>query len=301
MSWTNETLAVAASKRLKMDGRSILTLMSFVSNALNNLARQTANDSLKKFYLMSDPDSTTVAITADAFNNVADLSSLMDSPQVMIDNLQYGTVFYGPPINTFTQYNLITSITVANSGTAAMNGVYTSRGSSSGHFYYNLTGEDDSTTLSAVVYPWTISDSSGVVRYSDVEITPSVYPWLDTYESASPSYDPPPTVTGSTDATQVRITSHGYQTGNAVRFSGISGKISGVSESTTYYVIVVDSNTVSFATSLANAFAGTALTLTGEGDGTVTITPYGRTVAQWLQSPNQASLTQAVPFDYTYI
>lgn len=95
-------VATAASKRLKMDGRSILTLQSFINNSLNNLARECANDDYKKRYLMTDPASVTATITSDGtFRYYADLSADIFSPQIMLDYLQYGTIFYVPATQTF--------------------------------------------------------------------------------------------------------------------------------------------------------------------------------------------------------
>jgi hypothetical protein len=205
---TELTIATAASKRLKMDGRSLLSLMSMVGNALNNLARQTANDSLKRMYLMTNPASVTKAITNSTFNYYADLTTLIASPQIMLDNLQYGTVFYIYP-----------------TGTCASD------------------------------------DGGGVVA-------------------------------------QIAQT---YPTGLAVRITNTTGNFVGLSENTTYYLIYISTETYKFATTLANALAGTAITTSTGTPGTVTVTPYERTIAQWLQSPNQASFTQAIPFSYTYI
>lgn len=71
----------------------------------------------------------------------------------------------------------------------------------------------------------------------------------------------------------VTIPSHGY-------FNGLKGQLTttgtlpaGVTTTTDYFIIVVDANTVQFATSLANALAGTAINLTDEGNGVHTFTP----------------------------
>lgn len=86
MSLNHTQAAILASKRLKMDGRSLLTLQSYVGNALNNLARQCANDDYKKRYLMTLPSATTSTITSDsAFRYYSDLSTLMTTPQIMLD------------------------------------------------------------------------------------------------------------------------------------------------------------------------------------------------------------------------
>lgn len=72
------------------------------------------------------------------------------------------------------------------------------------------------------------------------------------------------TVTGSGTAAsnQATFTNHGInRTGFRVRLS--SGTLSGLSVSTDYFAIVVDSNTLAFATTQANALAGTRVAITG--------------------------------------
>lgn len=110
--------ATAASKRLKMDGRSILTLQSYINNALNNLARDCANDDYKRRYLMTNPASVTATITNDgAFRYYAELTSILADPQVMLDYLQYGTIFYVPATQTFTSVNVSGNrISITNHG-----------------------------------------------------------------------------------------------------------------------------------------------------------------------------------------
>lgn len=103
MSLNDLQVATLASKRLKLDGRGLLPLMSYVSNALNNLARQCANDDYKRRYLMTAPASTTSTITSDSgFRYYTDLSTLIASPQIMVDYLQYGTIFFIPLTRTWT-------------------------------------------------------------------------------------------------------------------------------------------------------------------------------------------------------
>jgi hypothetical protein len=70
---------------------------------------------------------------------------------------------------------LVDSIFVANSGTTAANGLYTKRGTSNTKPYYNLVGQSDDPSLSAIswdtsdIYPqWIISSSTGDALYSSV-------------------------------------------------------------------------------------------------------------------------------------
>jgi microcystin-dependent protein len=72
------------------------------------------------------------------------------------------------------------------------------------------------------------------------------------------------TVTGSGTASSnnATFTAHGInRTGFKVRLS--SGTLSGLSTLTDYYAIVVDSNTLAFATTKANAIAGTKVAISG--------------------------------------
>jgi len=111
-------VATLASKRLKMDGRSILELQSYIGNSLNNLARDCANDDYKRRYLMTNPASVTATITNDgAFRYYAELSSVLSDPQVMLDYLQYGTIFYVPATQTFTSGSVSGNrISITNNG-----------------------------------------------------------------------------------------------------------------------------------------------------------------------------------------
>lgn len=75
-------------------------------------------------------------------------------------------------------------------------------------------------------------------------------------------------------ANTVTIAAHGYMTGLKV-VTSTSGAAPGGLTAGTYYIIKVDAATIKFATSLANALAGTAVDITtagGVGD-TQTITP----------------------------
>lgn len=75
------------------------------------------------------------------------------------------------------------------------------------------------------------------------------------------------TVTGLTNAAN-----NEFQTGCFVRYSTSGSVITGLTNNTDYYVIRVSNTTFSLATSLANANAGTAITLSSDGSGTQTFT-----------------------------
>jgi len=71
---------------------------------------------------------------------------------------------------------------------------------------------------------------------------------------------------------EVSVPSHGLFTGLKGQLTTSGTLPTGLSLATDYFIIAVDANTVSFATSLANALAGTAIDLTGEGTGQHTFT-----------------------------
>lgn len=69
-------------------------------------------------------------------------------------------------------------------------------------------------------------------------------------------------------------TAHNFVTGQAVVYDdGGSTAITGLVDNTTYYVIRLTANTFQVATTAANAFAGTAIGLSGTGNNAQTFTP----------------------------
>ncbi len=67
----------------------------------------------------------------------------------------------------------------------------------------------------------------------------------------------------------ITITSHGYNTGDVVVYFANGGTaVTGLTNYSVYYVIVVNSNTIKLATSATNAASGTAIDLTVVGSGT---------------------------------
>lgn len=64
---------------------------------------------------------------------------------------------------------------------------------------------------------------------------------------------------------EVTLTAHGYTTGLAVTLTTDGTLPDPLVVLTTYYIIVVDANTVQFATSYANALAGTEIVLIDAG------------------------------------
>ncbi len=71
------------------------------------------------------------------------------------------------------------------------------------------------------------------------------------------------------------ITAHGFPTGLKIRATSTGTLPAGITTGVDYFVIVVDDNTIQFATSLANALVPTAIDITGYGTtpATSTFTP----------------------------
>lgn len=82
------------------------------------------------------------------------------------------------------------------------------------------------------------------------------------------------------------ITAHGYPTGLKVVNTNSGGALPTGLSGAAEYVIAIDANTVAFATSLANAQAGTAITISGAGSGTQTSTPQAIAGTIKLQKSN---------------
>lgn len=83
-----------------------------------------------------------------------------------------------------------------------------------------------------------------------------------------------PTSDVNTTSNVITETGHNFVTGQAVVYAnGGSTDITGLTGGTTYYVIRVSSSTFKVATTAANAFAGTAIDLTGTGNNAQTFTP----------------------------
>lgn len=76
----------------------------------------------------------------------------------------------------------------------------------------------------------------------------------------------------SIDDNTLTVEAHGYFVGLKVAAT-TSGTLPTGLSATDYYVIVVDADTIKLATSAANALAGTAVNITGNGVGTHTLTP----------------------------
>lgn len=85
------------------------------------------------------------------------------------------------------------------------------------------------------------------------------------------------TFTAIVNADEIPLPNHQFTTGCAVRFYDDGDTLpTGLAFNVTYFVIQIDTNTISLASSVGNAFAGTAIAITaGTGTGT-------HTIQQWL-------------------
>ena len=65
-----------------------------VDSALRQLAYDVAKDPSTRQWLMTDPSTTTATLDGDG---IADLSTLITTPRILLECLQYGDIF--PPVN----------------------------------------------------------------------------------------------------------------------------------------------------------------------------------------------------------
>lgn len=210
MTLTADSLSIQVAKRLKLDPSSRLALQTMIPAALANLAKAYSKDPIKRNHLLTDPESITGTVTSSTISDryKVDLSTLLSTNNVMLDALQYGTIWHTYALKTFTNANV------------------------------------------------------------------------------------------DANAETITVTAHGFETGVKVRFSTSGTIVEDLNTTDDFYVIVVDANTLKFATTYANAIAGTPVVdLKGSMTGTATIKPEW-VVAQWLKSPQQGGLGTCLPFTY---
>ena len=107
-------------------------------------------------------------------------------------------------------------------------------------------------------------------------------------------------------ANSVAVVAHGWQTGRLVALSISGGSLPTGLSATNYYVIRVNDNAIKFASSLANAEAGTAVDITDYGTAAQTMTmapvgPFGSAVANAEIGSETVSSSRAIVincFDY---
>ena len=88
----------------------------------------------------------------------------------------------------------------------------------------------------------------------------------------------------NTSNDQITITGHGLTTGAALIYTQGTAAIGGLATGNTYYVYVVDANTIQLAVSEANAQVPTAIDLTTQGTGTQVFTTQGTAVSYILEN-----------------
>ena len=120
--------------------------------------------------------------------------------------------------------------------------------------------------------------------------------------SVAATYAAPEVFNGATDVNdvteQITVTAHGWSTGQAVVYSNGGGtSIGGLTNGGTYFVIVVDANTVKLATTKALAVAGTAINLTDGVGASHSLSPSH--VATFLENTG-GSARVLVSVDATY-
>ncbi len=72
----------------------------------------------------------------------------------------------------------------------------------------------------------------------------------------------------------ITIANHGLSTGLRVQYAVLTGTtITGLVDTTNYFVIKVDANTIALATNLANSQLGTKIAIASGGAGTFSLTP----------------------------
>jgi hypothetical protein len=101
-----------------------------------------------------------------------------------------------------------------------------------------------------------------------------------------------------TGSDKITIVRHGYSTGDAINYyllpSDGAASPTGLSTGTEYFVIKEDDNTIQLATSLANAVAGTQITLSTTGtDSTTVLNPAGAAAQSVIMSGGDALIFSA--------
>lgn len=130
-------------------------------------------------------------------------------------------------------------------------------------------------TSTAATYTSTGTPSAGAINAGLITALNAVVGKNYTATSALMSNLTGQAFTADDTTNHFTATGHGYLTGDGpVQASNVGGALpAGLAASTNYWVIRIDANTFELATSQANAFAGTAITITTNGTGTQTVTP----------------------------
>lgn len=225
---------------------------------------------------------------------------------LVLECLETANVLYAPGAKTWTSISVITNgstVIVSSAGTTSVNGIYTLRGTSGGKNYYNLVGQADSTTDYVIKWfvgtgQWYMIAASGDGVQYNTTISGDDEPWEATDWSLGVGVAQVPTVSEGTGNSTITIVNHGFTTGQTCRLTTSGTLPGGLSTGVTYYIIVIDVNTIRLATSFTNAKEGTGITLTSVGTGTGTITIQDAREASYVR--DYADFIRPLPtlFDY---
>lgn len=106
----NETeVGILLEKRLGRAAVSRLALQTLIPAGLNNLAYATVKDPDKRKDLVTDRDSVSTTIVASNSQYYANLSTLISTNGLMLDKLQFGTIYYFLTPQTFLFSNVNTT------------------------------------------------------------------------------------------------------------------------------------------------------------------------------------------------
>lgn len=99
MKLTDTSAAIYAQERLSWPPETTLRIQSMIPAALSNLAKAVSRDPKRKNLLMTNPDMVQATVTPGVGSltgvtpGYADLSTIVDTYGVMLDALQYGTIY----------------------------------------------------------------------------------------------------------------------------------------------------------------------------------------------------------------
>lgn len=159
---------------------------------------------------------------------------------------------------------------------------------------FTITRAQKGTSGQSIAIGWSISN---VITAEDVTPVGSILPYAgrtapngyllcfgqtvsqSTYAALFQTISPNLGAVAITNASPAVVTlnGHGFITGDQLYFNGSGTINTGLSQNTNYFVVAINTNTFSLATTLANAQAGTKITTTGALSGTINCyaQPYG--------------------------
>jgi plastocyanin len=91
---TPQEISLLVARRLRLPQSERPRIQTFIDEGLNTLAYQTANDRVKRKWLLTDKSTATATVTQSGKDYYADLSTLITTPGIMVDYLEYGKVFH---------------------------------------------------------------------------------------------------------------------------------------------------------------------------------------------------------------